>query len=110
MNRNKLIQAVARRSNRTQDQLREDLNLFIEEIIMALVRDEKVKLMGFGKFYLRDRLQRNGFDPYEQVPITIAGGKQIKFEPSESLKEIIRDAYTQPIVNGEKIFELLEQS
>lgn len=51
---------------------KEVVELFYEEIRMALERGEAVKLSGFGNFNLRDKRQRPGRNPKtgEEIPIT----------------------------------------
>lgn len=51
---------------------REVVELFYEEIRLALERGESVKLSGFGNFNLRDKKLRPGRNPKtgEEIPIT----------------------------------------
>ena len=48
---------------------------FFDEIRLALVRGESVKLSGFGNFLLRDKPQRPGRNPKtgEEIPIRPGG-------------------------------------
>jgi len=48
------------------------VELFFDEIRLALVAGEQVKLSGFGNFELRDKRQRPGRNPKtgEEIPIT----------------------------------------
>lgn len=51
---------------------KEIVEMFYEEIRLALERGEAVKLSGFGNFNLRDKRQRPGRNPKtgQQIPIT----------------------------------------
>lgn len=48
------------------------VELFFDEVRLALVAGEQVKLSGFGNFELRDKRQRPGRNPKtgEEIPIT----------------------------------------
>lgn len=53
MNKSELINEIAYITKFTKKEINLVLNLFIELIIMAIARDEKVLLVGFGSFRAR---------------------------------------------------------
>lgn len=62
------------------------------EAILAAINNElgsgkKVKIAGFGTFYVKDKLSRNGSNPRTHEKITISAKKYPVFKPSPELKE-----------------------
>ena len=62
------------------------VELFFEEIRIALEGGDKVKLPGFGNFQLRDKPERPGRNPKtgEETPITAR--RVVTFHASQKLK------------------------
>ncbi len=66
---------------------RELVELFFEEIRVALERGHDVKLSGFGNFYLRDKRQRMGRNPKTGGEIPISARRIVTFRAGKKLKE-----------------------
>ncbi|MFH1710446.1 MAG: HU family DNA-binding protein [bacterium] len=66
--------------------LEESLNVISE----ALVKGEKVRLVGFGNFLVRTRASRVGRNPQTGEQINIPQSKSPAFVPGINLKKVIK--------------------
>ena len=90
MNKAKLVASMAEKSNLTKKDAEAALNAFIKSIEESLEKGEKVQLVGFGTFEVRERKAREGRNPRnpEEV-IKIPASKAPVFKAGKSLKEIV---------------------
>ncbi len=58
-----------------------------ETISKALIAGDKVQLVGFGTFSINERPERQGINPANKQPITIAAKKVVKFKAGSALDE-----------------------
>lgn len=65
------------------------VELFFEEIRLALESGDSVKLSGFGNFTLRDKPQRPGRNPKTREEIPIAARRVVTFHASQKLKGMV---------------------
>lgn len=75
---------------------KEMVEVFFEEVRMALEAGDSVKLSGFGNFQLRDKPQRPGRNPKtgEEMPITAR--RVVTFHASQKLKAMVEAAHAGP--------------
>ncbi len=66
---------------------KELVEMFFEEIRIALETGEHVKLSGFGNFMLRDKKQRPGRNPKTGKPIPVSARRVVTFRPGQKLKQ-----------------------
>lgn len=87
MNKAELITSMAEKAGLTKKDAEVALNAFMGSIEEALVSGEKVQLVGFGTFEVRQRKARTGRNPRnpEQV-IQIPASKAPVFKAGKSLK------------------------
>lgn len=90
MNKAELVASMAEKSNMTKKDTEVALNAFMQAVEEALVNEEKVQLVGFGTFEVRDRKAREGRNPRnpEEV-IQIPASKAPVFKAGKALKEIV---------------------
>jgi integration host factor subunit alpha len=62
------------------------VELFFEEIKATLEHAESVKMSGFGKFELRDKVARPGRNPKTGEEIPITARRVVTFKPGTRLK------------------------
>ena len=76
---------------------KELVDIFFEEIRLALEDNQPVKLSGFGNFDLRDKRQRPGRNPKTGEEIPITARRVVTFKAGQKLRQRV-DAYarTQP--------------
>ncbi|SCN46698.1 Integration host factor alpha subunit [methanotrophic endosymbiont of Bathymodiolus azoricus (Menez Gwen)] len=65
---------------------KEMVELFFEEIKLALETGEQVKISGFGKFELRDKSSRPGRNPKTGEEIPISARRVVTFRTGQKLK------------------------
>ena len=58
---------------------KEFVEIFFEEIRLALESGEEVKLSGFGNFNLRDKAERPGRNPKTGEPIPVSSRRVVTF-------------------------------
>ena len=68
---------------------KEIVELFFEEIRIALERGHIVKLSGFGNFQLRDKDERPGRNPKTGEEIPVLARRVVTFHPSQKLNGLI---------------------
>lgn len=66
---------------------KELVDLFFEEIRIALENNEPVKISGFGNFELRDKRQRPGRNPKTGEEVPISARRVVTFRPGQKLRE-----------------------
>ncbi len=90
MNKAELVASIAEKGNLTKKDAELALNGFIKSVEEALEKGEKVQLVGFGTFEVRERKAREGRNPRdpEQV-IQIPASKAPVFKAGKALKEIV---------------------
>jgi integration host factor subunit alpha len=70
---------------------KELVEMFFEEIRLALETGEHVKLSGFGNFMLRDKKQRPGRNPKTGKPIPVSARRVVTFRPGQKLKQRVEN-------------------
>ena len=90
MNKTELIAAITEKSGFTKKDAEKALNAVVDVITESLVKGEKVQIVGFGSFEVKDRPERVARNP--QAPdqeITIPASKAPVFKAGKSLKEAV---------------------
>jgi DNA-binding protein HU-beta len=67
------------------------LNAFIESVEEALVNGDKVQLVGFGSFEVRERAARKGRNPQTNEEITIKASRAPVFKSGKALKDLVNE-------------------
>lgn len=62
------------------------VDIFFEEIRVALEKGHHVKLSGFGNFCLRDKSARPGRNPKTGEEIAVSARRVVTFRPGQKLK------------------------
>jgi integration host factor subunit alpha len=65
---------------------KELVEMFFEEVRLALESGDLVKLSGFGNFDLRDKNERPGRNPKTGEEIPITARRVVTFRPGQKLK------------------------
>ncbi len=89
MNKTDLIGDVAAATGMTKKDVEKTVNAFISSIQDALKAGDKVQLIGFGTFEVRDRQARKGRNPQTGKEISIAATKVPAFKVGKGFKEAI---------------------
>ena len=67
-------------------QAKEFIEIFFEEIRLALEHGRHVKLSGFGNFLLRDKRQRPGRNPKTNEPVAVSARRVVTFRSGGKFK------------------------
>lgn len=87
MNKTELIAAVAEKTALTKKDAEKALNATIDTITAALVKGDKVQLVGFGSFEPKTREARIGRNPRTGENIEIAASRLPVFKAGKALKD-----------------------
>lgn len=89
MNKTQLIDAVAAKANIKKKDAEAAVNAVTAAIADALKAGDKVQLVGFGTFEVRERAAREGRNPKTGEKIVIAASKTPAFSAGKALKDSI---------------------
>ena len=87
MNKSDLVSMIAAKSNLTKKDSESALNAFIESVQTSLKKGEKIQLVGFGTFEVRNRYARTGINPRTKQSIKIPASKAPVFKAGKALKD-----------------------
>lgn len=85
MNKTELVSSVAAQAELTKDDAKKVVDALFETITTTLAKEEKIQLVGFGTFEVRDRAARTGRNPQTGEEIQIAVSKVPAFK-AEGIK------------------------
>lgn len=91
MNKSDLVAAIAAKTGDTKKSAEEALNAFVDVVTAALVKGEKVQLVGFGSFEVRKRAARKGRNPQTKEEIKIPASKAPVFKAGKALKDLVNN-------------------
>ena len=89
MNKTELVAAIAEKSGLTKKDAEKALVAFTESVEDALKKGDKVQLVGFGTFEVKNRAARTGINPQTKKPIKIAASKAPTFKAGKALKDAL---------------------
>lgn len=89
MNKTELVSSVAEKAELTKKDAEKAVNALFASIEEALAGGEKVQLVGFGTFEVRERKARTGRNPQTGEEIQIPAAKVPAFKAGKSLKEAV---------------------
>ena len=89
MNKAQLIEAIAAKTGDSKKATDEALRAFVDVVTDALVKGDKVQLVGFGSFEVRTRAARKGHNPQTKSEIKIPACKAPAFKAGKALKDIV---------------------
>ena len=87
MNKSELIAAMAEKSGLSKKDSEKALGAFMDTVVYALKDGDKVALVGFGTFDVRERAARTGLNPRTKEPIEIAASKAPAFKAGKAFKD-----------------------
>lgn len=89
MNKPELIASVAERAEMTKKDAETAIDAIFASIQEALVKKDKVQLLGFGTFEVRSREARKGRNPQTGEEITIPASVAPVFKAGKGLKDSV---------------------
>ena len=89
MNKSELIAEVATKAEITKKDADASVTAVIDAITESLKKGDKVQLVGFGTFEVKERGERKGINPRTKEEITIAASKLPSFKAGKALKDAV---------------------
>ena len=89
MNKAELINSVREKLNCTKTEAEKAIEAFLCSVTDGLKAEEKVQLIGFGTFEVRDRAARKGRNPQTGEEIDIPATKIPHFTSGKGLRETV---------------------
>ena len=89
MNKTELVSAMAERLGASKKHSEEALTVALDLITEALAEGERVQLVGFGSFEVRERAPRIGRNPRTKEEVTIPASKAVQFKSGKVLKRAV---------------------
>ncbi len=89
MNKQELIEIIAKKNELSKAKTLEILNCTIETIKTSLKKNQRIQLVGFGTFLVRQRKARQGRNPKTGETIQISAKKVPAFSAGSELKKFL---------------------
>ena len=106
MNKAELVAAVAEKTNFTKKDAELAINALVASVEEALVKGEKVQLIGFGTFETRERKARQGRNPRKpEEVIEIEASKAPVFKAGKALKDAVNKQFTLKFMRIDKFLK-----
>lgn len=90
MNKTDLINAVAEQADLSKKNASNAVDAVFDAITGSLKKSEKVQLIGFGNFEVRERSARKGRNPQTGEQIDIPASKVPAFKAGKALKDAVK--------------------
>ena len=89
MNKQELVEAIAKETGLTKKDASGALEAFIDIVGKQLKKGDKVQLVGFGTFEVGKRSARTGRNPQTGETIKIKAAKAPRFKAGKALKDLV---------------------
>ncbi|WP_270237047.1 HU family DNA-binding protein [Lactobacillus delbrueckii] len=90
MNKTELVSVVSEKTEFSKKESAQIVDALFASIEEALAKGEKVQLIGFGTFEVRERAARKGRNPQTGAEIEIPASKVPSFKPGKALKDAVK--------------------
>lgn len=90
MNKTDLVNAVAEKSELSKKDAAKAVDAVFETVMDSLSKGEKVQIIGFGNFEVRERAARKGRNPQTGEEIEIPASKVPAFKAGKALRDAVR--------------------
>lgn len=90
MNKTELVASVAEKAGLSKKDAEKAVAAVIDSVVDTLKAGDKVQLVGFGTFEVKERVARTGINPLTKEKINIAASKTPAFKAGKALKDAIK--------------------
>lgn len=90
MNKIELVNAVAMKAELTKKDATKAVDALLKTISNTIAKEEKIQLVGFGTFEVRERAARTGRNPRTGEEVQIPASKVPAFKPGKEFKEAFK--------------------
>ena len=87
MNKTELVAIMAEKADLSKKDAEKALNAFVEAVEAALEKGDKIQLVGFGTFEVRERAARVCRNPQTKEEIEVPASKVPAFKAGKGLKD-----------------------
>ncbi len=84
-----LISSIAEKGEFTKKDAEKALNAVLTSITEALVKGEKVQIVGFGTFEVRDKKEKEAINPKTKEKVLVPARKSPAFKAGKALKDAV---------------------
>lgn len=89
LNKTELVSSVAEKAGITKKDAEKAVNAVFDVIGEALAQGDRIQLVGFGTFEVRERAARTGRNPRTGDEIDIPATRIPVFKPGKSLRDVV---------------------
>ncbi|MBQ1890697.1 HU family DNA-binding protein [Selenomonas caprae] len=89
MNKTELVASVAEKTGLTKKDAEKAVNALFDSVQDALTAGDKVQMIGFGTFEVKERAARKGRNPRTGQDIEIPASKNPVFKAGKALKDAV---------------------
>ncbi|MGN0534107.1 MAG: HU family DNA-binding protein [Eubacterium sp.] len=90
MNKTELVAAVAEKAALSKKDADAAVTAVLDAVKEALADGDKVSLVGFGTFSVKERAARTGINPLTKAPMSIPASKVPAFKAGAALKDAVK--------------------
>lgn len=90
MTKVELVNSVAEKTGLSKKDSEKAVSAVFASITETLEKGEKLSLVGFGSFEVKERKERTGINPRTKEQITIAASKSPVFKAGKALKDAVK--------------------
>lgn len=89
MNKKELVASVSEITGQSKSDTKKTLEAIIEAISTEMQRNEKVIILGFGTFSVKEKAARMSIHPQTMQPLELPAKKVVRFKPSQYLNNLL---------------------
>ena len=89
MTKTDLVNVIAEKGEYSKKDAEKALSTVIDAITESLSKGEKISLIGFGTFEVRDRAAKDAINPLTKEPVHVPAKKVPAFKAGKALKEAV---------------------
>lgn len=89
MNKKELVATVSEVTGFSKSDTRKTLEAIIEAVSAEMQKNEKVIILGFGTFSVKDKAARMSIHPQTMLPLELPAKKVVRFKPSIYLNNLL---------------------
>lgn len=89
MNKTELIAAVSEKTGVSKKDCEKTISAMLDQVAESLAQGDKVQIVGFGSFEVKERQARIGRNPKTGEAVEIAASKAPVFKAGKALKDTV---------------------
>lgn len=90
MNKTELVAKIAEKAGISKKDADAAVAAFVDTVVEAMKADDKISLVGFGTFSVKERAARTGINPLTKEKISIPASKAPAFKAGKVFKDALK--------------------